>query len=200
MPPIKVRPTINPNLVQVLIDDDDVTMWETPTTGPPLDLAFHPVNSRIIFAFRPAELLSHEEGKQVLRSLGPALNQRIDDWREQIGLEFDDIEQLIISLHPGPQSAYEPFASIRLKQTTTAGELIKVLGDPTSEDVGEVTIYSKPDGTSFYFLPDQAKTDTDDEAGIRDAMDTAEVDAGKPKSHLPFHVSCWQDGRRTDCC
>ncbi len=153
VPTIEVRPTVNPNLVQVLIDDDDASLWESPTTGPPLDLAFHPPTSRIIFAFRPAELLSHLEGRQLLRSLGPVLNQRISDWSEQLGLEFDIIEQLIVSLHPGQASTYDSFASIKLTRPTTADELIPALGNPTAEVVGDATIYKKPDGTAFYFLP-----------------------------------------------
>jgi serine/threonine protein kinase len=156
-PTAKVIPTSNTNLVQVLIDDDAVTLWESPTTGPPLSLDFHPTTSRIIFAFRPGELLSSSEGKQLLRSLGPVLNKRIEDWREQLGLELDDIEQLIISLHPGPQSSYDSFASIKLSRPTTVDELIKTLGNPTPDDVGDLRIYNKPDGTAFYIIPDQAR-------------------------------------------
>lgn len=156
VPPIELTPPVNPNLVQVLIDDDDATLWESPTAGPPLDLSFHPAAARIIFAIRPAELLSHSEGKQLLRGLGPVLNQRIKHWREQLGLEFDEMERLIITLHPGQQSAYEPFVSIKLKQSTIASDLISKIGSLTVEKVGDIAIYNKPDGTAFYFISDHA--------------------------------------------
>ena len=54
-----------------LVDDDDQTLWASPTDGPPLELAYLPPGVEIILAVRPAELLAHPEGKKVLAALGP---------------------------------------------------------------------------------------------------------------------------------
>ena len=56
------------------IADDGRTLWASPTSGKPLDLAFLPPGCQIFFALRPADLLSHPEGEKVLAAVGPEFN------------------------------------------------------------------------------------------------------------------------------
>ena len=52
----------------VSIDNDPV--WESPTTGQPLDLSYFPSGVRVYVALRPADIWSNEEAKRVLSALG----------------------------------------------------------------------------------------------------------------------------------
>jgi hypothetical protein len=64
-----------------LIDDDGKTLWESPTHGPPLSLAYLPPGCQIILALRPAALAGDPQGEKVIdwvSKAAPAEAQYLD--------------------------------------------------------------------------------------------------------------------------
>jgi len=100
-----------------LIADDGQTMWVSPTSGEPLDLAYLPMGCQMFVVLRPAELLASGEGEKILAALGP-LGKRGAEWLEQAaGLPSDKIERVAIGVRPG--SNFQPVVAIVV--TPTAG-------------------------------------------------------------------------------
>ena len=56
---------------QVQIVDSPDLPWASPTAGPPPTLAYLPPGSQLILLARPAAIVSDEEGRQFVKSLGP---------------------------------------------------------------------------------------------------------------------------------
>ena len=153
-PQIKEPDLTRVRLVQNLVDDDDQSIWETPTTGLPLDFSYVPATPKLIFVLRPAEMWEKEEGKLLFNSLGPVLQQRIDDWTTEIGMEFQDIEQVVMSLHSGEDSSYEPFFVVRLTDRASPETLAETWKNPSSVEIDENhTILEGSGNRSYYVVP-----------------------------------------------
>jgi len=89
-------PRENPSLV----DDDGKTLWVSPTSGPPLDLAYLSPGAQILAVLRPAALLKPPEGEKVRAALGPVAQAAIERvywshrvWPEQNGARRPSFDQ-----------------------------------------------------------------------------------------------------------
>lgn len=128
---------------QILTDDDGAALWETPTLGPPLNFSLHPPAPRIAISVRPAQLFADPEGQLILKGLGPKINARIAKWLTATDLRWDEIDELLITLHNGNQNAYEPYFSVRLVEPVESEALLVRLGSPVEVQVGEMSMFVK---------------------------------------------------------
>ncbi len=83
-----------------VVDDDGKTLWISPTTGPPLDMRYVPLGTKLILHIRPAALLSHPEGEKVLAALGPWGEWAIDQVEYFSGAKPQELSSLLIAIHP----------------------------------------------------------------------------------------------------
>jgi hypothetical protein len=133
---------------------DGQLLWESPTSGEPLDLRYLPGTAKMFLALRPAELWAHPEGQQVLASLGIA-----DLVRQQLtrlsGTTPDNLEQAVLAFS-GRGMGQMPVVSLvaraiktvdeaALKQNWNAGESFQVDGKTFYRGEG-VTYYVPADG------------------------------------------------------
>ncbi len=96
-----------------LVDDDGDSLWQAPTSGPPLDLRYTPAGAQFFLHVRLAELCATVEGAAALDALGPELSgfrrQAEADW----GIAFSAIQTLLVSLVP--QDVGPPRAALVLR-------------------------------------------------------------------------------------
>lgn len=130
----QVKPT-------VAVEDDGTLLWEPPTHGKPIDLSMIPFESLAVVALRPKDLLSQGEGSRLLRALGPQFARWRRGWEDRVGFTFDQIDQLLISLHPRGDEMPEPAYVITLAEEIDRSELLAKFGD-LEEQVS--------DGDSFF--------------------------------------------------
>ena len=141
-------------LVQDLIDDDGSTLWQSPTVGKPVDLAFLPASPKLFFRILPKSFLQQGEASRALRSLGPDFEAWIDQFENNIGFQLPELEVLSISLHSNDDFQYEPFFLVELPQPIPDERLLQIWNGPTAVETDDgQTVYSREDH-SFYLIPD----------------------------------------------
>jgi serine/threonine protein kinase len=154
---VAVAPEMRPTVVQKLIEDDDRSLWETPTNGPPLSISYLPPAPRILFSFRLSELLSSPEGKLVLQSLGPSMGEVIKTFQNQSGAELQNIERLTVSFHNTGELKYAPFFVVKFRQPIDKSRLMQAWNRPSKRVLeNQQEIYtSSDDKTAFYLIYDE---------------------------------------------
>jgi hypothetical protein len=83
-----------------VVSDDGSLLWASPTAGRPVTLQYVPTSAKFYVCARPAELSAHQEGRRVLRALGPTFQQHLADWQQQTGVRLAEIERLTLSWVP----------------------------------------------------------------------------------------------------
>lgn len=73
-------------------------LWESPTSGEPIDLAYLPPGVQIVFAIRPAALVTHPEGNKLLDALGKWAEYLRKDLVEFAGTSLNNIERVSVGL------------------------------------------------------------------------------------------------------
>ncbi len=140
-------------IVQDLIEDDGNVIWESPTTGLPIDFSYVPATPKLIFAIKPAALWAEREGKLLFQSLGPELASRIENWKDEVGLEFEDIAQVIVSFHSNGTFEYEPFFVVHLTGPATTENLEITWKNPPAVAIDDNNmIYETSENRAFYII------------------------------------------------
>lgn len=80
--------------------ESDEALWAREHPGQPIALQYAPVGVQTIVCLRLAELLAHPEGKKVIRSLGPTLENALANWLQRIGTTGELLEELELHLLP----------------------------------------------------------------------------------------------------
>ena len=151
-----LSPDSQPLVVQQLIEDDRKSLWETPTSGPPIEFSFLPSTPKMIFVLRPAELVADPEGTKILKSLGPDIETQLAQLRNVSGLELENMEQLLISLHSNESFEYEPYFIVKTTQPIESQRLMQLWNRPTLNSLeNQQNIFDSQDGqNAYYVLPD----------------------------------------------
>ncbi len=151
---VSVESGVQPRLRQSLIDDDLETLWESPTTGAAVDFSSLPLSPKMLISLRPAELLEDPEGERVLKSLGPEFSSKLERLKSRSGLDFENIEQLIISLHTNESFEYEPYFVVKTPSPVAPDRMLQLWNGPalSSLENGQEIYESKDGSTAFYVL------------------------------------------------
>ncbi len=141
-----------------LVDDDGKTLWESPTDGKPLHLAYLPPGVQIIIAARPADLLKHSEGAIIRAALGP-LGQEAISYLERITtLPLNDIEQLLLGCQITGQGKWLITIVAHTANPISRDSLIAKLPKTTEKDHGGKKYWLA--GEHAYYLPIGAENRT----------------------------------------
>lgn len=108
------------------IVDDPTLPWASPTAGPPPTLAYLPAGSQLIAVARPAELLADDEGRLLVRALGPGVEAALAGVAATCGCTPAQIESLEIGWQSGETGAPVVGWAARLVEGATL---------PAAEDV-----------------------------------------------------------------
>lgn len=153
-----------PSVIQTLINDDQSTLWETPTTGTPINFSHLPLTPKLLFVIRPSEIVAQAEGELIFKSLGPSFNAKLEKLKNSSGLELENISQLIVSLHTNEQFEYEPYFVVQAKQPIDPDRMMQLWNRPglRSLENGQ-EIYESPNGQSaYYVLHDSSQSNSTD--------------------------------------
>jgi len=116
--------------VQDLVNDDEQTLWESPTTGFPIDVAYLPPSPRMIAAVNWNSIHDSEVGKRSLKSLGPNLDQILKQMESRIGFQLSEIESSVTSFHSNLSFGYDSFNVVNLKEPVAIETCVQNWGQP----------------------------------------------------------------------
>ncbi len=120
-----------------VIADDGKTLWISPTSGTPLDLAYVPLGTQLLLHVRPAALVSHPEGGKALAALGPWGEWAIAQVEKYSGAKLQEISSLLVALYPQENGGLDCTLRLRLLEPLTDEKLAQRLPD------GKAAIYAK---------------------------------------------------------
>ncbi len=109
----------------VVAVDDGNSLWAPPTMGDPVEMVFVPSAARMYLIARPADILASGHGRNALKALGPDFASWRQQWERDAGVTFDEVEQLIVGVHPNnsqmPRFSYTVTLKNRLDMKTRWG-------------------------------------------------------------------------------
>lgn len=166
--PASGNPPALPSGAEQLVDDLDGTLlWASPTSGPPISLAYAPPGAQCFIHLRPQALATHPEGEKILAALGPWGQAIVASLRELTQLQLDEIEALLVSIVPAKDRGYHIALRIHL-----APEASTRFSGAAPELVGDHTYFSPPPGDSaepagriLVICPTQLASELVDSAG-----------------------------------
>jgi serine/threonine protein kinase len=145
--------------IQQVVKDDGKLLWASPTRGKPTTFRCVPPEGEVFIIIRPAAMLASDEGRRVIAALGPSLVAEQQAFEKASGCNFDEIEQLHITLHDSdgkfPRFSYV----VKTSQPLSKLELLARWGDPEVAKVGNEAYYTG--GATAYYIsksPDDERT------------------------------------------
>lgn len=127
--------------VQTFIEDDQQTLWESPTTGAPIDISFVPVAPRIIVAVNWSSIYASQDGQRTIRALGPAMDAKLRALESRAGFSLAKIKSMVVSLHSSASLEYETCAVVTLLNPSPTSDCLDNWKQPSpiagAEDVFE---------------------------------------------------------------
>lgn len=136
------------------------TIWQSPTAGEPLNLAYLAPGAQAILALRPAELVSHPEWEKLsdARTLGTLAGWLTADLPKAAGTKLENIDSVIVGLLDGTPGPPRVALVVRTVETVSRDELLAAWGNPQAERIEKETIWLGKDVA--YYLPEVGKQQT----------------------------------------
>ncbi|HEV3003788.1 MAG TPA: protein kinase, partial [Pirellulales bacterium] len=131
-------------------------IWEPPTSGQPLDLAYLAPGAQVVVAVRPAALMKHAEWEKLAdpRTLGTVSRWLTADLREQAGTPLENIELAIIGLIDASPAPPRVVMVLHTVEELVADDVAQAWGDARAEDVEGAAI--RVQGERAFYLPAEA--------------------------------------------
>lgn len=144
-----------------LVDDDQRTLWESPTAGPPLELTLTPPGMRLLLSVRGAELFAQDTESLLSRSLGPEFHQQVQVFEQAAGISWKETSRLNFSVHDNNVEGQDGLLTAMMVEPVDPKDLVYWLakwGDCTKQESGTATYYNSSNGWS-YFVPQTEPVD-----------------------------------------
>ncbi len=148
---------------QVAVQPLEGSAWPTPIKGQPIEIRYLPRGVQLFLWLRPAELLAHPRGQQMLGApveenmydmlggLGPMFR---DQLKQLTGVPPENLESVLIGLMPGEPGKPPRVAAVaRMKNPLTASQLQENWGEAEKARLGEHELYAT-ETTGYYLSPD----------------------------------------------
>jgi hypothetical protein len=124
---------------------DGEPMWQSPTSGKPLDLSYFPAGARAFLALRPADIWGNEQAKRVLTALG--IEEAVRGQLLRLaGTPPENIEQAIFGF--GGEGA-ELYLVARTRESVDEAELLKNWGASEPVVIADNRLF-KAGGMTFF--------------------------------------------------
>ncbi|HEX5444538.1 MAG TPA: hypothetical protein VFW87_11935, partial [Pirellulales bacterium] len=133
------------------------TIWQSPTEGEPLDLAYLAAGCQAIIALRPAELLEQPEWEKLVdpRTLGAASGWLTGELPKLTGKTLDQLESVIVGLLDASPAPPRVALVARASEPFVAEEMLSAWGDAKAEEAEGQTIYVSRD--RGFFVPERGE-------------------------------------------
>lgn len=134
--------------------DEGQSLWSAPTHGPAISLDYVPPGGQLFLVARPSDILASEEGRRVLKALGPQFASTLSNWQTASGCPLDEIEQMVVTLFSN-QGRYPRVAvTVRTKAENDPEMLREKWGSPAPVE-GMEGVFQK--GDMAYCVSDSDK-------------------------------------------
>ncbi len=158
------------------IADDGQSLWQSPTSGEGVNLAWSPPAGQLFIAIQVDELLKSPVADDILKSLGPAFQKHLSTWEATTGFKLQDIKQLVLSWRDEAGVAFPTVSTVvRLKAEATAQQILETLGNPSAEETEHGILYQASSWS--YVVPESGGLFV---MGSKSAMTDALELAGNP--------------------
>ena len=158
------------------IADDGQSLWQSPTSGEGVNLAWSPPAGQLFIAIQVDELLKSPVADDILKSLGPAFQKHLSTWEATTGFKLQDIKQLVLSWRDEAGVAFPTVSTVvRLKAEATAQQILETLGNPSAEETEHGILYQASSWS--YVVPESGGLFV---MGTKSAMTDALELAGNP--------------------
>jgi len=158
------------------IADDGQSLWQSPTSGEGVNLAWSPPAGQLFIAIQVDELLKSPVADDILKSLGPAFQKHLSTWEATTGFKLQDIKQLVLSWRDEEGVAFPTVSTVvRLKAEATAQQILETLGNPSAEETEHGILYQASSWS--YVVPESGGLFV---MGTKSAMTDALELAGNP--------------------
>lgn len=130
---------------------EDLGVWQSPTSGEALDLAWIAPTSQMFVVWRPAEFLALPEGEKVLASLGALGQQTRQAIEKLVVLPWSQVEQVSIGILPDYNSGLRYSLAVRTLEPVAQTSLLANRSSAPTRNVGGQTVHEVDD--YGYYLP-----------------------------------------------
>jgi hypothetical protein len=126
-------------------------IWQSPTNGEPLDLAWLPPGAQAILALRPAELAQQDEWEKLIdkRTGGTVSQWLTDDLPKATGKPLDRLETVVVGLLDGSPGPPKVALVARSSEEFSLPDLRAGWGDAKEEEI-EGHVVHVHSGRAFY--------------------------------------------------
>ena len=115
--------------LQEILDDDTTRLWESPTTGKPIQFLYAPPSTEILLHLRPEDLLKSNEGQRLLDGLSTTFAQASKKLNSAVGIPLNQIETLTVAVYPGSSGNYESIFRVTTNESLSINDLKAAWGD-----------------------------------------------------------------------
>lgn len=147
-PPPSMKKSVAPADPEV-IEDDGETLWASPTSGDPLDLAYLPPGVQLVVALRPSDLLAHPEGEKLLAALGPLGEHAASALESKLGGPLVELDQLLVAAAVAGSGELTPIYVARVKEPLTNASIKERFPEAVAATSSDEA-YLDLSGTAYY--------------------------------------------------
>ncbi len=144
--------------VQEILKNDATRLWESPTTGKPIDFRYVPSSTAILLHMRPVDLRKSDQGQRLLNGASITFTQPLKTLNDSLGIALEQIRILTVALYPGNSGTYQAIYRVSVTNETTLSNLKASWGNPDEART--------PTGKTMFATDDTAylitSADTDD--------------------------------------
>ncbi|HUY33466.1 MAG TPA: serine/threonine-protein kinase [Pirellulales bacterium] len=139
------------------INGVDQPIWQSPTSGKPLDLAYLAAGAQVVLAVRPAALVKHAEWEKLKdpRTLGQLSGWLTAELPKYAGTPLENIDQVIIGLLDASPAPPRWAMVVHTVDELAADDVAQAWGDVKTEEVEKTTVYAL--GERAFYLPAKGK-------------------------------------------
>lgn len=135
-----------------LVEDDDRTLWESPTDGEPLQLENIPGGMRLLLAVKGAKLFENDTESLLPKSLGPGFRSLLTTADQVVGISYREADQLTFSIHDNIAASDGPLLGSFRVRPSDAKPLVQWLakwGETSKVDTDQGSFYQSDNGWCY---------------------------------------------------
>lgn len=94
--------------------DASAPLWQSPTAGKPLAIEWAPAGGQCFIFVRAADLRGSAPAARAWQSLGPRFEKALDAWQASTGIDWDNVDRLLLTLLPRSSGKMEVVSTVWL--------------------------------------------------------------------------------------